>query len=173
MSESNLLDGLKILVVDDEQDILDIVAELLPRSHVIKASNFHEASQALRAEKIDIAVLDIMGVDGYGLLEIAKERGIPAVMLTAHAFSPDNLARSIREGADSYIPKEELGRLEEFLIDVLKARKCGESTWKYWEEKLPSSYFEKRWGAMWQNADKSFWESFRAGIQKRRQEEKK
>jgi CheY-like chemotaxis protein len=173
MTEGGILDGLRILVVDDEEDILEIASELLSKSHVIKASNFHDAKRILETEPLDMAVLDIMGVDGYGLLEIARKRSIPTVMLTAHAFTPDNLAKSIKEGADSYIPKEELGRLEEFLIDVIKAKRQGESTWKYWEDKLPSSYFEKRWGAAWQNADKAFWDSFRAGIRARKEQEKK
>lgn len=167
------MDGLRILVVDDEEDILEIASELLSRSHVIKASNFLDAKRILETQPLDLAVLDIMGVDGYDLLEIAKKKSILTVMLTAHAFTPDNLAKSIKEGADSYIPKEELGRLEEFLIDAIKAKRQGESTWKYWEEKLPSSYFEKRWGAAWQNTDKAFWDSFRAGIRERKEREKK
>ncbi|RJR19592.1 MAG: response regulator [Desulfobacteraceae bacterium] len=168
MSEGSILDGLRILVVDDEPDILEIVGELLSKCRIFKASTFAEAKKILESQELDLAVLDIMGVNGYGLLEIAREKNIPTVMLTAHAFTPDNLAKSIKEGADSYIPKEELGRIEEFLADVIKARKQGESTWKYWEEKLPTSYFERRWGAAWQNADKAFWNTFRTSIQTRK-----
>ena len=35
-------------------------------------------------------------------------------MLTAHAFNPPNLIRSIKEGAASYLPKEEISRIAEF-----------------------------------------------------------
>ena len=88
-------------------------------------------------------------------------------MLTAHAFTPDNLVKSIKEGAASYLPKEELANITTFLNDVLKAKEKGKSTWEPWQEKLPSSYFEKRWGAAWQDKDKEFWEKFKASIKER------
>ncbi|GAF94311.1 unnamed protein product, partial [marine sediment metagenome] len=50
---------------------------------------------------------------------------IPAVMLTAHAFTPGNLVRSIKEGAASYIPKDEITGIADFLADVLKAQVGG------------------------------------------------
>jgi len=114
-----------------------------------------------------MAILDIMGVNGYGLLEIAKQKKVPAVMLTAHAFNPPNLVRSIREGAASYIPKEEISRIADFLVDVFDARSKGENPWKPWQEKLPTSYFERRFGAAWQDADKEFWNKFKAGLRER------
>ena len=55
-----------------------------------------------------------------------------------------------------------------FLNDVLKARKQGQSTWSRWEERLPSSFFEKRFGAAWQDTDKEFWDTFRAGLKRRK-----
>ena len=88
-----------------------------------------------------------MGVDGYGLLEIATRKNIPAVMLTAHAWSQDNLVRSIKEGAVSYLPKEELANIMDYLNDVLIAKKEGRDPWKSWHDRLPVSYFERRWGA--------------------------
>jgi len=108
MSDSNLLDGKKILVVDDEPDILDVLEELLSMCDVVKASTFDQAKGFLESQNFDIAILDIMGVDGYGLLHIAKQRKVTAVMLTAHAFSPDNLVKSIKEGAVSYLPNPTL-----------------------------------------------------------------
>ena len=108
MSQGGLLDGKKILAVDDEPDILEILDELLPMCDVTKATTFEKAKELLESQDFDIAILDIMGVDGYGLLDIATKRNITAVMLTAHAFTPDNLVKSIKEGAASYLPKEEL-----------------------------------------------------------------
>jgi len=99
MSDSTLLDGKRILIVDDESDILDILEELLEMCDVARASTFDEARGLLESKNFDIAILDIMGVNGYGLLEIANRKKITAVMLTAHAFTPDNLVRSIKEGA--------------------------------------------------------------------------
>ncbi|MFH1953090.1 MAG: response regulator [Pseudomonadota bacterium] len=168
MSDSTLLDGKKILIVDDEADILDILEELLEMCDVVKASTFEEAKELLESQDFDLAILDIMGVDGYGLLEIANRRNITAVMLTAHAFTPGNLVRSIKEGADSYLPKEEMANIVTFLNDILEAKQKGKNPWGPWQEKLPTSYFERRWGAAWQNTDKDFWEKFRASIKERK-----
>jgi DNA-binding NtrC family response regulator len=173
MSESSLLDGKKILAVDDEPDILEALQELLSMCDVVKASTFKEGKDLLESQDFDIAILDIMGVDGYGLLDIANQRKITAVMLTAHAFTPDNLVKSIKEGAASYLPKEEITNITVFLNDILEAQERGENPWEPWQERLPTSYFEKRWGATWQDTDKEFWERFRASIKARRSQSKK
>jgi len=167
MSESARLKGKKILIVDDESDILDILEELLEMCEVARASTFEEAKQLMESQKFDIAILDIMGVDGYGLLDIANRKKIIPIMLTAHAFSPRNLVRSIKEGAHSYLPKEEISNITTFLGDVLEAKEKGKNPWGPWQERLPTSYFERRWGAAWQDADKDFWDKFRAGIKER------
>ena len=167
MSESILLDGKSILIVDDESDILDILEELLEMCDVARASTFDEAKELLESKDFDVAILDIMGVNGYGLLEIANRKKITAVMLTAHAFTPDNLVRSIKEGAASYLPKEEITNITTFLSDILKAKETGKNPWGAWQDRLPTSYFERRWGAAWQDADKDFWDKFTAGIKAR------
>ena len=154
MNDVSLLNGKKILVVDDEPDILAVLQELLDMCEIVTAATYNEAKKLLESQDFDIAVLDIMGVNGYGLLEIANRRSIPSLMLTAHAFTPDNLVKSIKEGAASYIPKEEITEIADYLIDVLKAKQAGKNPWQSWQEKLPSSYFERRWGAAWKDNDK-------------------
>ena len=109
-----------------------------------------------------------MGVDGYGLLEIANRKNLPALMLTAHAFTPDNLVKSIMEGAASYIPKEEITEIADYLIDILKAKKEGKSPWETWQDRLPPSYFERRWGAAWKDNDRKFWDTFKASLNSRK-----
>ncbi len=162
-----MIEGKKVLVVDDEPDILEVLEELLDMCHVTTASTFEQAKTMLETRAFDAAILDIMGVNGYGLLEIANQKKIPAIMLTAHAFSADNLVRTIKEGAYAYVPKEEISRITEFLADALTAKKEGKNPWHVWEEKLPSSYFEKRWGAAWKNSDREFWNNFRESIKTR------
>jgi DNA-binding NtrC family response regulator len=164
MSETPPLVGKKILIVDDEPDVLQALEDLLSMCHVVKAGSFDEARALLDSQDFDIAILDIMGVDGYRLLELANRKKVTAVMLTAHALTPDNVVRSIKEGAASYIPKDEMGRIADFLNDVLTAQEEGRSPWEPWQERLPSSFFEKRWGAAWQDKDKEFWEKFRASL---------
>ena len=170
MSTTSDLIGKKILIVDDEPDILGVLEDILDMCTVVKAATFEEGKTLLESQTFDIAILDIMGVDGYGLLEIATSKNIPAVMLTAHAFSPDNLVKTIKEGAASYIPKEEISHIAEYLIDVLKARDEGTNPWGSWQERLPSSYFEKRWGSSWKDTDNDFWETFKAGLKSRKSE---
>ncbi len=167
------LEGKRILAVDDEADILNTLEELLPMCDLVEAATFEEARDHLANEKFDLAVLDIMGVKGYRLLEIAVARDIPAVMLTAHAFAPEHLVRSIKKGAVSYLPKEELPNIEVFLEDVFEARSKGVNPWAAWRERLPTSYFERRWGAAWQDANKEFWDNFKAGLRERASKDKK
>ncbi len=167
MAKNKLLDGKRVLAVDDEQDVLDTLGDLLPMCRVIKATSFEQAKGLLETQDFDLAILDIMGVDGYGLLDIATRKNIPAVMLTAHAWSPDNLVRSIKEGAVSYLPKEELANIIDYLNDVLTAKMEGRDPWASWHERLPASYFERRWGAAWKDTDKAFWDTFRASLKKR------
>lgn len=163
MSDNSLLEGKKILIVDDEPDVLDVLEEMLDMCEVVKASSYDEAKKHLESDDFDMAILDIMGVDGYKLLHIAKHRNIIAVMLTANALSPDNLMKSIKGGADSYLPKEKMGNIKTFLIDILKFQKKGESTWEPWHRRLSSSYFARKWGAAWKEHDKEFWKRFKTG----------
>ncbi len=172
MADTSLLNGKKVLAVDDEPDILAALKELLDMCKVVTASTFEEARELLISDDFDIAILDIMGVDGYGLLEIANRKSVPAVMLTAHAFTADNLVRTIKEGAYSYIPKEEITEIAEYLTDALIAQQKGENPWSAWEERLPTSYFEKRWGAAWKDKDRDFWDQFKAGLKGKQSERK-
>jgi CheY-like chemotaxis protein len=167
MPDNSPLKGKRILAVDDEADILNTLRELLPTCDLVEAATFEEARDLLAREKFDLAVLDIMGVNGYRLLEIAVSRNIPAVMLTAHAFAPEHLVRSIKNGAVSYLPKEELPNIETFLNDVFEARARGANPWVAWRERLPTSYFERKWGAAWQDADREFWEDFKSALRER------
>ena len=167
MADTSLLQDKKVLVVDDEQDILEVMKETLSMCRIVTAANFEDAKELLETQYFDLAVLDIMGVDGYGLLRICTQKKIPAVMLTAHAFNPPNLVRSIREGAAGYLPKEEISRVAEFLNDVLVAKATGKNPWGAWQDRLPTSYFEKRWGAAWRDADKEFWRTFKESLKAR------
>jgi DNA-binding response OmpR family regulator len=106
--ESPLLEGKKILLVDNELDVLDTLEDLLPMCEINKASNFRAAKDLLENQEFDIDILDIMGVEGYSLLDVSVKQNVTAVMLAAHAFSPENVVRSYKEGAASYLPKEKM-----------------------------------------------------------------
>ena len=167
MSKKNILNGKRILIVDDEPDVLDILEESLRTCAITKASNFTSAKEMLETKVFDMAILDIMGVDGYALLEIANSKKIPAVMLTAHAFTPDNLLKSMKEGAASYLPKEEITGIAEFLAELFEAKEKGLSPWTPWENRFPSSYFLTRFGAAWKSADKEFLDQLKEVLKQR------
>lgn len=168
MVKENKLAGKRILIVDDEPDILDLLEESLPTSELTRASSFSSAKEMLETKVFDLAILDIMGVDGYALLEIANRKNIPAVMLTAHAFTPDNLLKSMKEGAVAYLPKEEITGIAEFLAELFEAREKNLSPWAPWENRFPPSYFSTRFGAAWKNADKEFLDQLKEILKQRR-----
>lgn len=168
MSDTSLLNGKKILAVDDERDILEVLEELLDMCEVTTATTFDQAKLLLESQEFNLAILDIMGVDGYGLLDIANKRDIPAIMLTAHAFNAKNLVRTIKEGAYSYIPKEEISEIASYMVDALVAREKGENPWSAWQDRLPTSYFEKRWGATWKDKERGFWDQFKASLKSKK-----
>lgn len=149
MTTKSLLEGKKVLLVDDEPDVLEALADLLPMCDLVKASTFDEAKKLLETQPFDIAILDIMGVQGYVLLEISNEKKVIAVMLTAHAMTPDNVLKSYNEGAASFVPKEEMTNIAVFLNDILEAQEKGKSLWWRWYDRL-ADYFEKKFGPDWQ-----------------------
>lgn len=149
MGEKKLLEGKKILLIDDEPDILDSLEQLLPMCDVVKAVAFDEAKELLETQYFDIAIIDIMGVRGYELLEIAKEKNVLSVMLTAHALNPENIVKSYKNGAASFVPKEEMANIEIFLNDILEAQEKGKSLWWRWLDRL-ADYCEKKFGPDWQ-----------------------
>ena len=160
MTNKDLLNGKKILIVDDEPDVLETLEEFLTMCHVTKATTFEAAKNLLQTRNFDLAILDIMGVEGYELLEVANKRNVTAVMLTAHALTPDSIVKSYKKGAAYFIPKEEMARITEFLNGILKAKEKGKSTWLNWLEMLTDAYWAKRFGPNWKNKDKAFWEDF-------------
>ena len=125
MGDEDRLKGKRVLIVDDEPDVLETLEELLSQCLIDKAPSFDTGVKFLNKNAYDIAIFDIMGVKGYELLRLATDKGIPAIMLTAHALSPDNLVKSIREGAHSYVPKDKLPEIATFAKDILEAHKKG------------------------------------------------
>jgi len=127
MKNDSLLDGKSILIVDDEPDVLEALEELLPMCKLEKAPSFDQAKELIERQDFDLAILDIMGVDGYRLLEIANKKKIIAVMLTAHALSPENTVRSFKEGAAFYVPKDELSNIKLFFKRCIGGQRKGKT----------------------------------------------
>ncbi len=104
--------GEKILIVDDEEDILELVAYNLDREgyQTVKALSGEAALKMTQAEMPDLIVLDLMlpGIDGLEVMRTLKDKQafkhIPTVMLTAKGEEADIVA-GLELGADDYITK--------------------------------------------------------------------
>lgn len=147
----SLLKNKLILVVDDEPDVLEVVAEVLDIAIVHKARDYDTALEYLLMYAYDIVVLDIMGVKGFDLLRASVTRGFPTVMLTAHALSPDALKKAIKLGAVSFLPKEAIPNLRSHLEDV--ALGAGKPVWKKLFNRI-GGLFDQRFGPDWKEKDK-------------------
>ena len=160
MDPEDLLRDKIVLTVDDESDVTDTVAEVLDMCLVRKANDYDTARQLLMSYTFDIVILDIMGVNGFELLKTSVKRGFPTVMLTAYALTPEALEKSIKLGAVSFLPKEEMNNLPEFLVDVVL--KGGQPVWAKLFDKL-GEFFNKRFGPDWKQRNK-FFEEFEQSI---------
>ncbi|MBU3917699.1 response regulator [bacterium] len=158
-ADISILKGKRILVVDDEADILETIKDIIHTANLDEARDYKSASKMIKKNQYDLVILDIMGVNGLVLLEEAVERGFPTIMLTAHAINPETLMESIHKGAISYLPKETLSELDEHLADLLNAFEKGEPPWKLLFKKL-DSFFNERFGPDWKEKHKDFWSDF-------------
>jgi CheY-like chemotaxis protein len=106
--------GLNVLVVDDEQDSRELLAEILSHhhAHVETASSATEALEAIETTSPDVIVSDIgmPGMDGFELIRRVRARDArqggktPAVALTAYARAEDR-AQAIAAGFDLHVSK--------------------------------------------------------------------
>jgi DNA-binding response OmpR family regulator len=153
----SILNHKKLLIVDDEPDILAIVEEEIaqscPEVVIDKATNYEDASALLNSKDYDLVILDIMGVRGFDLLEIAVTCKFRVAMLTAHALSPEALKKAHDMGARAYLPKDKLGELTPFLENIM--RTDYKSGWKLLMEKL-NDYFNEEFGSDWKS---EYWKS--------------
>jgi CheY-like chemotaxis protein len=105
--------GRKIMVVDDECEVADIVKKMLESEgfEVITANSGDEAIQKLEKEKPDLILLDIMmpGMDGWATLKKIKSderfKEIPVSMLTALPLTPDDTKDKPINSIENYIVK--------------------------------------------------------------------
>lgn len=99
----------KILIVDDEKNIVDIIAFNLKKEGytVIQAADGEEGLEKAFAENPDLILLDIMmpKLDGYEVCKkIREKKNTPIIMLTARAEEVDKVL-GLELGADDYVTK--------------------------------------------------------------------
>ena len=115
---------MKILVVDDERLIRNVIREYLENEkyEVLEAENGFDALRVLETNKVDLIILDIMmpRMDGFETLkEIRKTKDTPVIMLSAMKEEEDKLS-SFNLGVDDYVtkpfsPKELVARVKAHL----------------------------------------------------------
>ena len=156
MDPEKVVRGKRVLIVEDEKDVIDVLVELLDICKIDAATSFEEGKKLLKENDYDIAILDIMGVQGFDLLKIADERKIPAMMLTAHGLTEENLQRSVKEGAAYYAPKDEMKKIATFMADVLESIAKNKSPWERLVERLGGFYDRRFGGPNWRKKELEF-----------------
>lgn len=105
-----MLDGLKILFVDDDADVLHLVKTLLVNAHaeVVTATSGREALALLDTTKPDVIISDISmpGFDGYQFITALRDRKIltPAIALTAQHRTKDH-DKALEAGFNMHLRK--------------------------------------------------------------------
>ena len=118
------LTGKKILFAGSEPDISwKVLGEKIlgacPNCMLDRATTYSAATRMMEAQKYDVVILDIMGVRGFDLLELAVSRKIKVAMFTEHDLNPKTLELSFKKGARTYIPQEKLGEIVPYLESIL------------------------------------------------------
>ena len=121
----------RILVVDDEKEIADLVEIYLvsEKFDVIKCYDGDTAIDAIEHEKIDLAILDIMlpGISGLELCRrIRKKENYPVIMLTAKDSEVDKVT-GLTIGADDYVVKPFSIKVLLKRMEVVLKRKSNEN----------------------------------------------
>lgn len=108
--EKTFLHTKKIMLVDDEPDLLKMVSAILSDDgfqNIVVAATVKSAVSVCKEEKPDMAVLDVMLPDGDGFSLMQQMRqftDVPIIFLTAKDEAADKLA-GLGLGADDYIVK--------------------------------------------------------------------
>lgn len=166
MSKS-ILNGKKILAVDDEADVLavlqDEILDACPDCTLDTATDYERAVELLESKHYDAVILDIMGVRGFELLDLAVKKDRKVAMLTAHALNAESLKKSIEMKARAYLPKDKLGEVVPFLEDMLKDDY--ESGWKKLFHKL-HGFFTEKFEPGWDEKEDAPWKDWinRSGL---------
>lgn len=100
---------MKVLIVDDEKEIADLIEVYLTNEgfSVVKANSGKEAYNYIETEDFDLAILDVMlpDIDGFSLCsKIRHSKTYPVIMLTAKTGYTDRIS-GLSLGADDYVTK--------------------------------------------------------------------
>jgi response regulator RpfG family c-di-GMP phosphodiesterase len=121
-----MVEGTKILIVDDDEDVVQVLSDFLELSgcEVHKAYDGQEALRILNKEKIDIVITDIKlpGTNGISLLERIKliDHTIPVIMMTGY-FEPGLVVDAIKKGASDFLMKPI--EFDKLLLTIMRTKR--------------------------------------------------
>ena len=116
----------RILIIDDEPDLVELVALTISRMGLRSASaaNLHDAQRAVLAESFDLVLCDMRLPDGDGLDFLgwlqSRRPGLPCAVITAHG-NVETAVRALKLGAFDFLSKPlDLGALRRLITSALK-----------------------------------------------------
>jgi DNA-binding response OmpR family regulator len=128
---SDYLSDIKILIADDDLEILSLVRRHLRKhdAEVVEASDGEEALTAAKREKPDVVILDVMmpGMSGWEVCRAIREddslEGTAVIMLTGIGERLNEMTSPLY-GADDYLDKPfDFGDLDDKIRSVLENRR--------------------------------------------------
>jgi hypothetical protein len=125
--------------------------------NVERTSSYDKAKEMLETQYFDMAVLDIMAVNGYELLDLVNEKNVMAVILTAHSSRVEDTDIICGEGAASCMQKSKAHDMRPYTDTVLDAHEVDKQPWWGWFNRL-GTYYEKIFGSEWVSYEE-FWET--------------
>lgn len=149
--EGQILEGKRILVVDNEREILNMVSQALAASEVVAVGNADEARPLIARESFDLVILDTARANGCALLDDCHANKLPAAMLTPREVEVRRLNEAMKRGAKSFFPRDDVQRLSKSVADLLEHLEK-ETYWTRLSRRIKAG-FREIWRIVLQNAD--------------------
>jgi len=139
MDSKSLLTGRVILVVDNDGDVLDTMAEQLDMCLVHKASDYDSAIQYLLGHTYDFVILGMEGRALSDLLETCVLRGFATVVLVPPPVSPESVKIYTSLEFIHFHPKEKIAEIKELLASILT--ELNKPRWRKLLERVDAEFF--------------------------------
>jgi len=124
--EASTLNSKRILAVDDDPDLLDVLEEEILAAHpdlkVEKAVTFSQAIEKMIWVNYDAVILDITSSYGFKLLQLAQSRHLHVGLLTTYPVLPGHPRLSTQMAARAFLSKDRLGDVVSFLDKIIDGK---------------------------------------------------
>lgn len=148
-----ILAGKRILIVDHEPQVRDMVAEALAALEVVAVKSVEDARPLIASESFDLVILDTVDANGCDLLQDCHANRLPTAMLTTSKIEVSRLNEALRRGVMSVFPRDELQRLPETVAELLERLEKGK-TYSTKLFRFFGSLFRETWSALCDEGDR-------------------